>query len=81
MFILRTNEQFLLAKTAICDADMLAGTTDHFRKVPFAHEHLLPLAVIRECMCKDEQLYPFQAEPLTHHPVLNQEAHHFLVDW
>ena len=54
MFILRTNEQFLLAKTAICDADMLAGTTDHFRKVPFAHEHLLPLAVIRKRMCEDE---------------------------
>ena len=81
MLLLRTNEQFFPAKTAICDADMLAGTTDHFREVPFAHEHLLPLPVKRESMCEDEQLYPFQAEPLTHHPVLNQESHHFLVDW
>ena len=54
MFFLRTNEQFLPAKTAICDADMLAGTTDHFREVPFAHEHLLPLPVKRKRMCEDE---------------------------
>ena len=81
MLSLRTYEQFLLAEAPKCGADMFAGMTDQCPKVPFAYEHLLPLPVIRVCVREDEQLYPFQAEPLTHHPVFYQEAHHFFADW
>ena len=81
MLFIGADEQLFLAKPVNRNAHVSAGIINHLSKIPFAYEHTLPLPIVRVSVREDKQLAPFQVEPLTHHPVLNQESHHFLVDW
>ena len=81
MLFIGADEQLFLAKPVYRYANVPAGIINHLSKIPLAYEHTLPLPMVRVCVREDKQLAPFQVEPFAHHPVLNQESHHFLVDW